>query len=108
MNKTEFMDTLAYNRNLYTDTINRQLGNLLDSHDTSRFLTESRGETDRLKLAIAFQFTYIGTPYIYYGDEIGLDGGHDPYCRRCMIWDEGGYGPDFESCQKPDILQKIQ
>lgn len=88
MNKTEFMDTLAYNRNLYTDTINRQLWNLLDSHDTSRFLTESRGETDRLKLAIAFQFTYIGTPYIYYGDEIGLDGGHDPYCRRCMIWDE--------------------
>ncbi|MFB0918974.1 MAG: glycoside hydrolase family 13 protein [Clostridiaceae bacterium] len=88
MNKTEFMDTLSDNRNLYTDIINRQLWNLLDSHDTSRFLTESRGEVARLKLAMAFQFTYIGTPYIYYGDEIGLDGGHDPYCRRCMIWDE--------------------
>ena len=27
-------------------------------------------------------------PAIFYGDEIGLDGGKDPDNRRCMIWDE--------------------
>ena len=62
--------------------------NLIDSHDTKRFLTESNENINSLKLAIAFQFTYIGIPYIYYGDEIGMNGGDDPYNRRCMIWDK--------------------
>lgn len=83
-----FMDILAANRVLYMDQINRQMWNLLGSHDTVRFLTDSLGERSRLKLASAFQFLYIGIPYIYYGDEVGLDGGYDPLCRRCMEWDE--------------------
>ena len=82
----EFMDSLAANRVIYMEPITRQLWNLLDSHDTPRFLTSAKGQRDRLMLAAAFQFLYIGTPYIYYGDEIGLDGGDDPYCRRCMPW----------------------
>jgi glycosidase len=40
-----------------------------------------------MKLAALFQFTYSGTPCIYYGDEVGLDGGPDPDCRKCMEWD---------------------
>ncbi len=32
-------------------------------------------------------FTYPGVPSVYYGDEIGLEGGRDPYNRRCMSWD---------------------
>jgi glycosidase len=35
-----------------------------------------------------FQLSFIGTPCIYYGDEIGMAGGQDPGCRACMIWDE--------------------
>lgn len=84
----QFMDYLAQNRMIYMDQITRQMWNLLGSHDTPRFLTAAMGERDRLMLASAFQFLYIGTPYIYYGDEVGLDGGRDPYCRRCMIWEE--------------------
>src|SRR5699024_4058222 len=34
------------------------------------------------------QFTFIGSPCIYYGDEIGMAGGNDPGCRACMVWDE--------------------
>jgi glycosidase len=41
-----------------------------------------------MRLAALFQFTYMGAPCIYYGDEIGLDGEHDPGCRKCMEWDE--------------------
>lgn len=29
-----------------------------------------------------------GSPCIYYGTEIALEGAHDPDCRRCMPWDE--------------------
>lgn len=25
---------------------------------------------------------------VYYGDEIGMEGGSDPDCRKCMEWDE--------------------
>ncbi|UNK19022.1 alpha-glycosidase [Paenibacillus sp. N3/727] len=62
--------------------------NLLDSHDTARLLTLANGDKRLMKLASLFQFTYSGTPCIYYGDEIGMDGGHDPGCRKCMEWNE--------------------
>lgn len=62
--------------------------NLLDSHDTARALTVAKGNKERLKLAVLFQMTYTGTPCVYYGDEIGMEGEHDPDCRRCMIWDK--------------------
>ena len=83
----QFDNILSSNRTLYMSSITRQLWNLMDSHDTKRFLTECDNNVDRMKLAIAFQFCYQGVPYIYYGDEIGLDGGDDPQCRKCMIWD---------------------
>lgn len=62
--------------------------NLLDSHDTERLLTLSGGDIRKMKLAAMFQLTFLGTPCIYYGDEIGLTGTHDPDCRKCMEWDE--------------------
>ncbi|MRN53104.1 glycoside hydrolase family 13 protein [Paenibacillus monticola] len=61
--------------------------NLLDSHDTPRLLTLAKGDKNKLKLAALFQFTFMGTPCIYYGDEIGMDGDGDPGCRKCMEWD---------------------
>ncbi len=37
---------------------------------------------------LAILFTMPGSPCIYYGTEIALEGAHDPDCRRCMPWDE--------------------
>ncbi len=62
--------------------------NLLDSHDTRRIETVVGGDEMLARLAAALLFTFPGTPSIYYGDEIGMAGGNDPDCRRCMIWDE--------------------
>ena len=81
-----FADEIASKRMLYPDSMNRNMLNLIDSHDTERFLTSCGGRPERLKLAEVFQFTYIGIPYLYYGDEVGLDGGNDPECRKCMPW----------------------
>lgn len=63
--------------------------NLLGCHDTERILTLFNGEVERMLIAVAFLFTTIGVPLVYYGDEIGLLGSMDPDCRRTMIWEEG-------------------
>jgi len=61
--------------------------NLLDSHDTARILTQADGNKLALKNAFLFMLLMKGAPCIYYGTEIGMEGAHDPDCRRPMIWD---------------------
>lgn len=81
--------------------------NLLDSHDTPRLLTLCEGNKDLMKLAAILLFTYSGTPCIYYGDEIGLDGDQDPDCRKCMEWDPAKQDRDlFAFYQKLIAIRK--
>jgi glycosidase len=66
--------------------------NLLGSHDTERvrtFLGNGDPPTgaEGAALAAVLLFTAPGVPQIYYGDEVGMEGGRDPDCRRCMEWD---------------------
>jgi len=44
-----------------------------------------------LKMLLIQQFTYIGAPHIYYGDEVGMWGADDPDCRKPMIWSDIKY-----------------
>jgi cyclomaltodextrinase len=70
--------------------------NLLDSHDTPRFLSLASGRGGggaALRLATLFQMTYPGAPCIYYGDEVGMLGGRDPDCRRAFLWADGSEEP---------------
>ncbi len=72
----------------YRDQTNQVMLNAMDTHDTARLLTLCHGDKDLQKQTLAFMFMLPGTPCIYYGTEVGLDGGYDPGCRKCMIWDE--------------------
>lgn len=72
---------------LYPFETDLRMYNLLDSHDTPRFLFECQGDVCRLKLAVALQMTLPGCPAIFYGDEVGLSGDNDPLCRLAMEWD---------------------
>ena len=81
--------------------------NLLGTHDTSRILTamidDFQGDRyakahrrltrsqwvtalDRLHAATVLQYTLPGAPSIYYGDEAGMEGYGDPFCRRPFPW----------------------
>jgi cyclomaltodextrinase / maltogenic alpha-amylase / neopullulanase len=60
--------------------------NLLSSHDTARFFTVIKKDLSRMKLAAVFQFTFPGAPCVYYGEEVGMEGGRDPDNRRFMVW----------------------
>ncbi|WP_413702434.1 alpha amylase N-terminal ig-like domain-containing protein [Psychromonas sp. KJ10-10] len=70
---------------------------LLDSHDTPRLINKCSANKDKAKLAYLFQFTQTGSPCIYYGGEIGLDGGEDPLNRKCMVWDETQHDLDMKA-----------
>ncbi|MBA3925754.1 glycoside hydrolase family 13 protein [Listeria rustica] len=72
----------------YQEQVNHVMFNMLDSHDTARLLTRCEGDKEKAKLALAFMFAHTGSPCIYYGTEIGMDGADDPLCRKCMEWDE--------------------
>ena len=62
--------------------------NLLSSHDVPRYLTMVKGDRQRFLLATLFQMLFPGAPCIYYGDEVGMEGGADPDCRRAFPWAE--------------------
>ncbi|AUI71331.1 glycoside hydrolase family 13 protein [Companilactobacillus alimentarius] len=73
---------------LYRDQTDQIQFNVLDSHDTARLLTETNDDKDLMKQVLAFTYLQPGVPCVYYGDEIGMDGGNDPGCRKCMVWDK--------------------
>jgi neopullulanase len=62
-------------------TVAAQL-NLLSSHDMPRLRTLVSGDVAAVRLAVLLQMTLPGAPCVYYGDEIGIEGGNDPDCRR--------------------------
>ena len=61
--------------------------NLFGSHDIARPLTRFGGSIPKLEAAFTLLFAYPGVPSVYYGDEIGMEGGNDPLNRAPMIWD---------------------
>jgi len=84
------------------------LMNHLGTHDTSRILTvlgghvcytkdemavqflsdeEKQRAKELLKFGVVLQYTLPGVPCIYYGDEAGMEGYSDPFCRKCFDWD---------------------
>jgi len=100
---------LEFIREAYPPTAQFALMNLLSTHDQARALHRF-GDTriggamvgpevvararQRLLLAVLFQMSYPGSPAIYYGDEVGLTGGDDPYNRATYPWADEGGQPD--------------
>ncbi|MDI4567750.1 MAG: glycoside hydrolase family 13 protein [Mycoplasma sp.] len=80
----------VYNFNIisYQYTPEQQWGlfNLLSSHDTARLITLLKNDKKKFELATSILFFQPGATSTYYGEEIGLEGGNDPDCRRPMAW----------------------
>lgn len=83
------------------------LMNLLSTHDAARSLHVLGWKADdapaavvddakrRFMLALFFQMTYPGAPAVFYGDEVGMTGGEDPYNRGPYPWPDRGGKPDL-------------
>ena len=85
---------------LYPQRTQEVLWTFLGSHDTQRIRTRAGGDLRMVHAASFFQFTYLGSPIIYYGDELGMEGGEDPDCRRPMRWDDVEDNPTRAHYQK--------
>ncbi|MBK6469946.1 MAG: hypothetical protein IPF94_04165 [Betaproteobacteria bacterium] len=97
---------LEHLREAYPPQALHALMNLLSSHDQARALHHFGWHDDtrdpavitlakrRLLLAVLFQMVYPGAPSVYYGDEVGVTGGDDPYNRATYPWVDLGGRPD--------------
>ncbi len=63
-----------------------------------------RGNQEKIKLAILLLFTLPGAPAIYYGDEVGVEGGKDPDCRRAFPWKEKDWIENIRTTTKDAIM----
>ncbi len=80
----------------YPDEITQTQLNLLDSHDTARFIRMVCGDESALRLAMLFQYTFVGAPCTYYGDEIGMAGGNSvESARGGFEWDVSKWNTGF-------------
>lgn len=86
--------------------VNYMMLNLLDSHDTDRFFTKCGKDKKKLETALALSMFMPGTPCIYYGTELAMEGGYDPDCRRCFDWDESNWDKQFLNKVKELIALK--
>jgi neopullulanase len=88
-NGQEFARDLNHMFNqLYDQEIVLAQMNMLGSHDTPRTMTVARNDVTAVNLMHLCAMTVPGAPNIYYGNEIGMEGRHDPDCRRAFPWDE--------------------
>lgn len=107
-NTSKLRETIAMLLDNYPKDALDSLMNILGTHDTARIITVLSGKTcnnkeemalaklseeecaaaiKKLKIAAFLQFTLPGVPSIYYGDENGMQGYSDPFCRRCFDWE---------------------
>ncbi len=106
---TVLYNTLTELYSSYPREASDALMNIIGTHDTERILTVVGGEEDQgydnktlasmkmtqgerlrakqlLKIASTIQFTVFGIPSLYSGDEAGVEGYHDPFCRKPFPW----------------------
>ena len=108
-NAEQLRSTLVSIYASYPKGVCDSLMNILGTHDTERILTVLGGENKfdlpnrelavtrlspenreravrLLMLASTIQYTVYGFPSVFYGDEAGMEGYGDPFCRRPFPW----------------------
>jgi glycosidase len=92
INAEQYREKIEDLLNLYDWEISLSQLNLLASHDTARLLTIAGNDDKTVELCTLLLLTFPGAPSIYYGDEVGLEGGFDPDSRRSFpapeLWNQ--------------------
>ena len=115
-NVDNFINTINIINYHYPDKVKLRLMNLLSTHDTERIITVFAGKkldnndnallsktflteaeyargVKMVKAAYTLLYFMPGIPSVFYGDEIGMEGYHDPFCRRPFKWKKTAKNP---------------
>jgi len=104
IDQADFQRRICEGLTIYPVQALQAMMNLLGSHDTWRILELAQSDISLLKLAVMFQMTFIGTPHIYYGDEICMHGKKDPDNRRPFNWN---WKNRFEAVEIHDFYRQM-
>ncbi len=109
LDEKEFAKVVQHMHSVYDWKVVQSQLNLIDSHDTARALWIVDGDLSALRLCVLFQMTMPGAPCIYYGDEIGMTGATDPYCRAAFPWqDERRWNLDLLAFYRRAVAMRHQ
>jgi glycosidase len=89
-------DVLKYDA-LYPDPA--KLTTMVNNHDTPRFMSIPGATIEGAMLHMAFTISVRGTPQLYYGEEIAMEGQEDPDNRRDF---PGGFPEDKRNAFTPE------
>jgi glycosidase len=87
MNVVSTHDSPRLSTSLYNKTMDKYNAKPSDNPDYKINKPDELTRKEQILLLI-HQFTFIGAPQIYYGEEVGMWGADDPDCRKPMIWDD--------------------
>jgi len=79
----------------YTEIPEMRFGTFLTNHDMDRVMSQLFDDDNKMKAAASLLLTAPGVPFIYYGEEIGMQGDQShEWVRRPMQWSDemnGGF-----------------
>ena len=100
---SDFVSSAGQVRGRYHSNVFPVLWNLMDSHDTPRMFSDMCGGNEgKFISAAALTLLFPGMPFIYYGDEAGMQGGNDPDNRRGMLWKK-----ELRNAETEDYYRKL-
>ena len=102
-----FMYAMNHCRSLYPEQVAPVLFNFLDTHDTPRAIHRC-GSLDIFFQQLVILMTMPGSPCMYYGTEIALEGGGDPDNRRPMPWDRVDSGARNSTMEQVKALIRLR
>lgn len=63
----------------------------LTNHDQNRFALQFKNDADSIKLAASMYLFLPGVPFVYYGEELGMNGAKpDEQIRTPFVWSDSG------------------
>jgi glycosidase len=116
MNVVSTHDSPRLSTSLYNKTMDKYKAKPSDNPDYKINKPDELTRKEQILLLI-HQFTFIGAPQIYYGEEVGMWGADDPDCRKPMVWDDIVYEDERTAYDpgksrqvdsvRPDTLLKV-
>jgi len=87
MNVTSTHDSPRLSTSLYNKTMDKYKAKPSETPDYKINKPDMLTRKEQI-LILIHQFTYLGAPQIWNGEELGMWGADDPDCRKPLIWDD--------------------